>query len=195
LKYALSQVEDIEIAGEAASAADALQILRAHAFDFDLALLDLSLPDKSGLALLADIKREAPQLPVLILSTFPEGEYAPQVLSDGAQGYIGKGTDTETLVRAIRTVANGGCYLSAAMLSEVSRQNRPLQRPAHEQFSSREREIFIHIASGKGLTEIGRLLCLSVKTVSTYRARVLEKTGFTTNSELTRYALQRGLIT
>lgn len=185
----------MEVAGEAANATDALRILRDRAAGFDLVLLDLALPDKSGIMLIGDIKREAPQLPILVMSSYAESQYALDVLSRGASGYVEKGTDSEALLRAVRSVAKGQNYLSAAVLQTIARvESSERTSGLLGQFSPREREILLRIVAGMGLTDIGRELGLSVKTVSTYRTRILEKTGFKNNAELVRYALHHGLI-
>lgn len=194
LKYAFSRAGDITVAGEAASSVQALKQLRAKNFAFDVVLLDIGLPDKSGIALLADLRHEAPALPVLFLSSYAENEFIWQVLREGARGYVAKGTDTKTLIGAVRTVANGGTYVSSAALETLAAQSPTKRGSQGLGLSSREHEILMGLAKGNGLTEIGRNLNLSVKTVSTYRARILEKTGFRTNAELTRYALNHNLI-
>lgn len=194
LKYAFSRAGDITVAGEAASSAQALKQLRAKNFAFDVVLLDIGLPDKSGLALLADVRHEAPALPVLFLSSYAENEFIRQILCEGARGYVAKGTDTKTLIGAVRTVANGGTYVSSAALETLAAQPPTKRGSQGLGLSSREHEILVGLAKGNGLTEIGRNLNLSVKTVSTYRARILEKTGFKTNADLTRYALNHSLI-
>lgn len=192
LRYAFSQTQDMALAAEAASGGEALKQLRARNFDLDIVLLDIGLPDQSGLALLAQIRREAPQLPVLVLSSYSENEFARQVLSDGARGYVAKGADAKTITDAIRLVASGGSYLSPSAIELLTARGR---RSGDVQLSARENEILLLLASGKGLTEIGRELNLSAKTVSTYRARILDKTGLNSNADLTRYALARGWVT
>ncbi len=192
LRYAFSQTQDMAVAGEAVDGGDALRQMRAGNFDFDIVLLDIGLPDQSGLALLAQIRQEAPQLPVLVLSSFAENEFARQVLNDGAQGYVAKGADARTITGAIRLVAGGGSYLSPDLIQTLAARGR---HGGGVQFSAREYEILLSLANGKGLTEIGRELNLSAKTVSTYRARILEKTGLNSNADLTRFTLARGWIT
>ena len=192
LKHVLSRTGDIEVVGEAGTSAEALRLVQTQVFD--IALIDIALPDQSGFALLRSIKQFRPQFRALMLSSYLENDYAVSALRDGACGYMMKTAANEELAAAIRVVAAGGKYLSPRMIdilggdwSETSRHNEPM-------FSDRERQILRMLALGRGLTEIGNELHLSIKTISTYRSRILEKTGFTNNAEIVRYALERGLI-
>jgi len=157
--------------------------------------MDLSMPDQSGVDALAAIKARRPDLPVLILSGFPETHYATTLLRQGASGYLNKGCDPDEIVKAIRTVALGRRYITAQvaeMLADGAAGGG--SRPAHEQLSERELQVFLRLAKGETVGQIAEGMFLSVKTVSTYRARTLEKLGLETNSDLTYYALKNGLI-
>jgi DNA-binding NarL/FixJ family response regulator len=193
LKRILGSVQDMEVAGEAATVAEALTLL--HQQPFDLVLLDIALPGKSGLELLKFLKTEFPTLPVLILSMYPEDQYAVRVLKQGANGYLTKETAPELLVHAIRRVAAGRKYVSQNLAERLAREiGTQTDKPLHEKLSNREFEILRQIASGHTLTEIAQALCLSVKTVSTYRRRIIEKTGLRNNADMTHYAIANGLV-
>ncbi len=193
LKYILSKADDLAIVGEAGNAPDAMASLRKHSCD--LVLLDLSLPGKTGVELLKMIRDEFPRIRVLILSTYPEDQYAVRVLKQGACGYLTKESAPEQLIIAIRKVAGGGKYISATvaerLLDEIAAGTR---HAPHELLSDKEFEVFKLIATGKSLTDIAEGMHVSIKTISTHRARILEKTGFKANADLTRYALEHGLI-
>ena len=193
LKRILSTFDDIAICGEAANAPDALVELRRRSFD--LLLLDVSLPGRTGLELLKMIKAELPTLPVLILSAYTEDQYAVRALRDGADGYLNKESAPDLLVTAIRKVASGGKYVSPAMAERLALEiSVPSDKPIHESLSEREFVVLRLIASGKSLNQIAEALSISPKTVSTYRARIIEKTGLRTNAELIRYALEQRLL-
>jgi DNA-binding NarL/FixJ family response regulator len=195
LKVALAAERDIEVAAEAGNVADALALLARERFD--VALLDVGLPDASGLALLQRIKSDQPELKVLMLSSYPEQEYGPQALRDGADGFLNKSLAPKLVAQAIRAVAAGGQYLSPALFKHLGGElqgSRANRKSGAQALSAREREVLRLLVSGKSATEIGAALHLSVKTVSTYRARILQKTGVTSNAELVRYALHRGII-
>lgn len=193
LKRILSTFDDIAICGEAANAPDALVELRRRSFD--LLLLDVSLPGRTGLELLKMIKAELPTLPVLILSAYTEDQYAVRALRDGADGYLNKESAPDLLVTAIRKVASGGKYVSPAMAERLALEiSVPSDKPVHEALSEREFVVLRLIASGKSLNQIAEALSISPKTVSTYRARIIEKTGLRTNAELIRYALEQRLL-
>lgn len=193
LKRILGGVADMEVRGEAATVTEALKLLRQQ--PFDLVLLDIALPGKSGLELLKLLKAEVPTLPVLILSMYPEDQYAVRVLKQGASGYLTKETAPELLVHAIRKVAAGGRYVSQNLAEKLALElSTKADKPLHEKLSNREFEILRQIASGCTLTEIAHALCLSVKTVSTYRRRIIEKTGLRTNADMTHYAIANGIV-
>src|SRR5919205_2521757 len=180
------------VVGEAANAAEALSLARAR--DWDAIVLDISMPGRSGLDVLKELKHLRPRTPVLILTAHPEEQYALRVLKAGAAGYMTKECAPEHLVGAVRKVMGGGRYISptAAEILAASFGCDPEAQP-HESLSDREYQVLCLIASGKTVGQIAGELALSPKTVSTYRARVLEKTGMKNNAELTRYAIGRGL--
>jgi DNA-binding NarL/FixJ family response regulator len=193
LRQFLSEQADFRITGEACNGRETLDIVRRK--DADVILLDLSMPDQSGIELLAAIKAREPDLPVLILSGFPETHYATALLRQGAAGYLNKECDPEEIVTAIRTVCRGRKYITPAvgeLLAEGLAGNA--DGPAHEQLSERELQVFLRLARGETVGHIADNMALSVKTVSTYRSRVLEKLKLASNSDLTYYALKNGLI-
>lgn len=179
--------------GEAQNAGEVLQLAREQ--DWDIIILDISMPGRSGLEVLKELRQERPKVPVLILTSHPEEQYAIRVLKAGAAGYMPKESAPEHLVEGIRKVTGGGRYVShklAELLAASIGTDR--ERPAHESLSDREYCVLCLIGSGKTVGEIAEELSLSVKTVSTYRARILEKMGMKTNAELTHYALKNGLV-
>lgn len=185
----------ITVIGEASSGNDTLDQLRLQ--HWDLLLMDIHMPDRSGLDILQHVTSGYPAVRVLIMSGLPEEQYARNVLRAGASGYLSKGGSPEELLKAVRTVLLGRRYVSASLaetmaadLESPADHNRPL----HERLSAREFQICCKLASGTPASNIARELSLSVKTVSTYRARVLEKMNFSSNAELTGYALRNGLI-
>ncbi|MFB9886024.1 response regulator [Balneatrix alpica] len=193
LRQFLQEQGDLTITAEAASGREALDIARQQ--QVDVLLLDISMPDQSGVDALVAIKARCPDLPVLILSGFPEAHYATTLLSKGASGYLNKECDPDEIVTAIRTLAKGRRYIPASvaeLLADGLSGN--LERPAHESLSERELQVFLRLAKGETVSQIAEAIFLSVKTVSTYRSRVLEKLGLQSNSELTYYALKHGLI-
>jgi two-component system, NarL family, invasion response regulator UvrY len=179
--------------GEAGSFIDALRLVREE--DWDVVVLDLSLGTRSGLELLKDLKQIRPKLPVLILSMHSEEQYARRAFKAGAAGYITKDTPRSELVTALEKVIGGGKYLSPALAETlIIDLERGLDRQPHEILSDREFEVMQLIASGKTVKEIADLLTLSDSTISTYRARILEKMGLKTNAELIHYAIQHKLV-
>ena len=183
---------DMQVAGEATSGDDVIAMVRKE--DFDVVLLDISMPDKNGIDCLRIIRQVKPSLAVLILSGFPEEQYAVNMLRSGANGYISKNAPPEELLRAIRVVARGKRYLSQTAADLVSAElSNPTDKKMHEMLSQREFQIFHKLAAGQSPTEIADELHLSVKTVSTYRARVLEKMNLHTNADLTYYAIKNAL--
>ncbi len=184
---------DVEAAVEADSAGELLRQVRES--EWDVVVLDITLPDRSGLEVLKDIKAMRPEMPVLILSMHPEDQYALRVLKAGAAGYINKESAADVLVNAVRKVVGGGKYVSPSMAEKLAAVvGSDYEVQPHERLSDREFQVMCMIASGKRLKEIGEELCLSVKTVSTYRTRVLDKMGMESNAELTYYAVKNGLI-
>jgi DNA-binding NarL/FixJ family response regulator len=193
LRTMLLDAGDIDVVAEAADAATAIAAVRCTALD--LVLSDMTLPDKTGLVLLKTIKAEQPNLPVLMLSMYAEEVFAVRALKLGAAGYLMKDVEAATLIDAIRRAANGGKYVSAGVAERLARRiDAEATGALHEQLSEREFEVFRLIATGKSLTEIGLGLHVSVKTISSYRTRIMEKTGFQSNAEFTRYALDQHLV-
>ncbi|HEX9675687.1 MAG TPA: response regulator transcription factor [Anaerolineales bacterium] len=193
LKQILSEEPDILEVGEAGSGAEALRLSREA--EWDVVILDITMPDGSGLDILRELRHEKPQLPVLVLSVHSEDQYALRVLRSGAAGYLTKECAPQELVEAVRRVVSGGKYVGldlAERLAEVLAGDRNQQ--AHEQLSDREFQILCLIGSGRSATEIAQELSLSPKTVSTYRRRVLDKMHMNSNVELTRYVLEQQLI-
>ncbi|HMO48632.1 MAG TPA: response regulator transcription factor [Rubrivivax sp.] len=193
LKRLLVEQGDFSVAAEAGDAIEALRHLREA--EFDVVLLDVSMPGRSGLEMLPSIRAERPALPVVVLSMYPAEQYALRAFQAGAAGYIGKDMNAPELIAAIRKVAAGGRYVPPEIAERVlDGIDQVQQRAPHQQLSSREYEIMLLIVRGTRLTEIGKQLFLSVKTVSTYRSRILDKLGVASNAELARYALLHRLI-
>jgi DNA-binding NarL/FixJ family response regulator len=193
LKRILHECDDCVVAAEAGNVADALVWLRKRAFD--LVLLDISLPERTGLELLKTIKRELPSLPVLVLSAYAEDHYAVRAFKDGADGYLNKQSAMDSLIVAIRKVAAGGKFLTPALAERIALELGTREgRAVHETLSERELAILKLIARGLSLKDIAERLHISPKTVTTYRARILEKTGLASNAELTRYMLENNLL-
>ena len=192
LRQILSDTPDLTVAGEAENGVQAVQMVRAG--DWDVVLMDVSMPDRNGIDALKLIKKEFPRLPVLILSMYPEEQYAIRALKAGAAGYLTKQSAPELLVTAIRQVASGKKYVSPSLAEELANAiGDDSERPPHEKLSDREYLTLCMIASGKTPAEIAEALNLSVKTVSVYRASLLEKMNLRNNAELTHYGLKHGL--
>ena len=179
--------------GEARNGQEVLDFIWKE--NWDVVVLDITMPGRSGLEVLKEIKKARPRLPVLVLSMHPEDQFAVRVLKSGASGYMTKESAPNELVGAIRKIMAGGRHISTSV-AEIMASYITLdsQRPPHEQLSNREFQVMRLIASGKTVSEIARMLSLSVRTISTYRARILEKTGMKTNAELTHYAFQHQLV-
>jgi len=187
------QLQGTVLFGEASTAPEALDLVRAQ--DWDAVVLDLSLGGRDGLELLKEMKQIRPRLPVLILSMHTEVQFARRAFKAGASGYITKDSSRSELTKAINKVIDEGKYISPALAEKlVVEIGRDTDRPPHEILSDREFEVLRLIASGKTAGEIARLLSLSDSTISTYRARILEKMGMKTNAELTHYAIQNKLV-
>ena len=179
--------------GEASNAHDLL-VLVQHG-RWDIVMLDLAMPGSNGLDVLKLIKHDHPQLPVLILSMYPEDQFAVRSVRAGAAGYLNKEGAPEELVLAVQKILGGGNYISPTVADElVLHMRQDSDRPAHEQLSDREYQVLRLIASGKAVKDIGAELALSPATVSTYRARILQKMGLKTNADLMQYAIQKGLV-
>ena len=182
------------IFGEADNAHQAVEDVRDSTWD--VVILDITMPGRSGLDALKEIKKERPALPVLVLSIHPEDQFATRVLKAGASGYMTKETAPEELVTAINKVVTGGKYVSASLAEKLAGdlENDTGGTPLYERLSDREYEVLRMIASGLTVSEIAADLTLSVKTISTYRARILDKTHMRSNAELTHYAIKHGLV-
>jgi len=192
LKQIISAEQDMQVVGEAENAREAICVIRQT--PCDAVVLDITLPDASGLDVLSQLKSERPTLPILIMSIHGEEQYAMRVLKAGASGYLMKNSIPEELIKAIRKIASGGKYISPSLAERLASELASPGTPPHEKLSDREFQIMCLIASGKSLKEIGAALCISDKTVSTYRSRILEKMRMSTNADLTRYALEHHLI-
>ncbi len=193
IRHFIDGVPTMEIAGEAATADAAMRLTRSQ--EFDVVLLDIAMPDKSGVEILAQIKRDKPGLPVLILSMHPENRYAVQLLRSGASGYVQKEALATELIDAIQTVVHGHKYISPAVADLLTVDTgKRAERPLHEMLSAREYDVFIRLGNGQGITKIAEDVNLSVKTVSTYRNRVLEKMNMASNADIIYYAIKQNLI-
>jgi two-component system invasion response regulator UvrY len=193
LRQFFSEQVDLTVVAEASNGREAVDIVRKG--QVDVLVMDLSMPDQSGVDALAAIKARAPDLPVLILSGFPEEHYATTLLRQGASGYLNKDCDPEEIVKAIRTVYRGRKYITAGVAELLADGlGGGGDKPAHEQLSEREFQVFLKLAKGETAGDIAKALSLSVKTVSTYRTRLMEKMSLASNSDLTYYALKNKLI-
>jgi DNA-binding NarL/FixJ family response regulator len=191
LKRILGACSDVQVTGEAANGDEALALARAH--DYDLALLDMSMPGLSGIDLVKRLKAEKPRMKLLVLSMHGEPQYAARALKAGAAGYLTKDSAAEQLVGAIRKVAAGGVLVSEAAAAGLLAASTG-EGPPHSRLSDREFEVFKQLAGGASPTEIARRLHLSVKTVSTHKTRIQEKLGLASTAELVRYALEHQLL-
>ena len=203
IRDTLADAADIQVVGEAGDYGELRALLRGlaavgesgHATRCDVLVLDINLPGRSGLDVMHALKDEGSPVKVLVVSMYPEDQYAIRALRAGAYGYVNKGGDPQLIVQAVRTVAQGRKYVTpeiAQML--VESLTTPVPEHAHDKLSDRELQTLVMIASGKRLADIAEDLTLSPKTVSVYRARVLEKLGLQNNSELTVYAIRNGLV-
>jgi DNA-binding NarL/FixJ family response regulator len=192
-KQVISDMPDMLVADEASNGQEVLQLIGKK--DYDLVLLDISMPGRSGLEILKDLKSEKPKLPVLILSIYPEEQYAIRALRAGASGYMTKASAPNELILAIRKISEGGKYISASLAEKLAYYlDGDAAKPPHETLSDREYQVMLMIASGKTVTEIANELCLSVKTISTYRTHIREKMKMKNNAEITLYAVQNKLV-
>jgi two-component system invasion response regulator UvrY len=189
----LEATDDIEATGEAGTAAAALS--QAATGKFDVVLLDISLPDAGVLETVSTLRRKHPDLPILVVSMHAEEQYAVNLLRAGVSGFFPKAGEAKDMLQAIRTIAAGKKYISSTLAQALAMEaSGGAPEPVHRQLSTREFQIFVQLAAGKTVTDIGDELCLSVKTVSTYRARILEKMNLSRNAELTAYALRNNLM-
>ena len=193
LKEFIADQPDMQVTAEASTGAETIAAVRGH--DCDVVLLDILMPDKNGIDTLKTLRHIKPELPVLILSTYGEDQYAVNLLRAGAAGYVNKEAASAQLVAAIRTVVRGRKYVSPALeqiLADSLSGDAP--RPPHAELSQREFQIFCKLAAGLAVSKIADELNLSVKTVSSYRARILEKMAMMSNADITCYAIKNGLI-
>lgn len=189
----LSKASDIEVAAEAADGNDALS--KAREVRPDLVLLDIALPGKNGLEVLKDLQAEMPEVKVLVLSAFPERQYAIRCIRNGAEGYLTKDTASSELIQAVRRVMNGGKFISASLADLLASEvGTNVKRLPHEYLSDREFQILCLLGQGSTLTEVARSLSLSISSVNTYRHRILMKMHMQTTAQLIRYVLDNNLV-
>lgn len=193
LRQVLSQEPDLEVIGEAEDSEQVLQKVSEN--NCDVVILDLTMPGRGGLDVLRELRRQHPALPILVLSVHAEDQFAVRAIKAGASGYLSKENAAPEVVRAVRKVLTGKKYVSPTLAEMLANAlDHDDQRPPHETLSDREFQVLCKIASGMTVSQIAAQVSLSVKTVSTYRARVLEKMNMHNNAELTRYAIQSGLV-
>ena len=193
LKQFFSDHVDLRVVGEAGNGREAIDLIRNT--EIDVLVMDLSMPGQTGLDALGMIRAKAPDVGILILSGYPEEHYAMNLIRQGASGYLNKECEPIEIVNAIRTISLGRRYITPAVADLLAQQlNRKDDAPAHEQLSEREFQVFLKLARGETAGDIAKSLSLSVKTVSTYRTRLMEKMGLSSNSDLTYYALKNRLI-
>jgi two-component system, NarL family, invasion response regulator UvrY len=188
----VSDFPGFEVTGEAANGEEALELARSH--EFDIVMLDIAMPGRGGLDVLRDLKAENPALKVIVLSVYPEEQYAIRSLRNGASAYLTKGSPPEELMLAIKTVAAGKKYITSSVAEKLATYVEDSSgRFPHETLSDREMQVLLLIGSGRQVSDIAAELSLSIKTVSTYRSRILLKMGMETNAQLIRYAIQHNL--
>lgn len=193
LKQIVADTTDIVVAGEAKSGQEVLELICED--EWGAILLDIAMPGRDGIDILKQIKTEKPDLPVLILSMYPEEQYAVRALKAGAAGYLTKGSAPDELIAAIRKICAGGKYVSSSLAEKLAFGLQiDMDKPPHETLSDREFQVMCMIASGKTVKMVAEELSLSMKTISTYRTRILEKMGMKTNAELTYYAIKNHLV-
>lgn len=193
IKQILAGREDMVVEDEAANGQEVLHKVTKK--EYDLILLDISMPGRSGLEVLEEIKLIQPKLPVLILSMHPEEQYAVRMLRAGAAGYLTKGSAPQELISAIQKVSRGGKYVTLSLAEKLAFElDAHADKPRHERLSNREYQVMLMLASGQSVSEVAEELCLSAKTISTYRNRILEKMDMKKNAELTLYAVKNNLI-
>lgn len=192
LRQLLAEASDIQVEAEASSGAEALRVARAGGFD--LLLLDIAMPHRDGLDVLRQFRAELPRVAVVVLSTYPDRQYAVRCLKLGAAGYLNKSVDTDTLLDAIRKAAGGGVFATPAQAEALAISLRQASSTPYESLSHREDQVFRLIAEGSSVAQIAERLSLSPNTVSTYRARICEKTGARNDVDIALYAVQQGLL-
>jgi DNA-binding NarL/FixJ family response regulator len=193
LRNLIELESDLEVTAEAASGVEAIKLIRNQ--KFDVVVMDISMPDKNGVDTLHELKHVAPDLPVLILSGYAEEQYALNLIRSGCKGYLSKDAEGDEIITAIRSIANGKRYISSILAELMTNEiTQPKDKMLHETLSEREFQVFFKLASGQTATEIAAELFISVKTVSTYRTRILEKMSLKNNADLTYYAIKNALI-
>lgn len=193
LKKVLIKNSDLEVVGEAGNSNELIGLLDQH--DVDVVILDISMPGRSGLELLRDIKNLYPKVKTLVLSMHPEDRFAIRALKAGASGYLSKQSAAKELVNALRKIKSGGKYISPALAEQLALEiETPSDKPLHEKLSNREFEIMIKISLGKSVSEIAGDLALSVNTITSYRSRVMQKMNMRSNAEIIRYAIKNQLV-
>jgi DNA-binding NarL/FixJ family response regulator len=192
IRLMLGTAQDIEVAGEAGTAREALRLAQEQ--DFDVVLVDINLPDKSGLDLIKRLRGQKPKLAAVVLTAYPEETYALRAFKHGACGYLNKNSSTDVIIAAVRKAAAGGKYMTPETMERFAGMISGDKVGSHDVLSDRELEVLKRLAEGESLVRIAEQLHLSPSTVTTYRARVLEKMGMKSNAELTRYAIEHGLL-
>ncbi len=192
LKQIVSETPDIVVAGEASTGYEVLDQVRSN--DYDAVILDISMPGGDGLNILKQIRREKQKMPILVLSVHPEDQYATRALRAGAAGYLTKESAPDELITAIRRISGGRKYVSSLLAEKLASLIAvDSEKKLHEELSDREYQVLCMVASGKRMKDIASELCLSIKTIGTYRSRILEKMRMKNNAELTHYAIKHGL--
>jgi len=200
LRQVLGDVDDLAVVADAADGVQAMQLVRqlmdaASGPGLDVVMLDIAMPGRDGLEVLKQLKAEYPRLAVLMLSTYPDKQFAVRCLRAGASGYLNKSADPDEMVMALRKAAAGGVYLTASVAEALATSLSEVRdQPAHETLSRREHQVFLLLAEGRSVGQIAELLSLSPNTVSTYRARILDKTGTRNDVELALYAVRQQLV-
>ena len=192
LKNAFSETPDIEVVDEAENGDDLLKKISGS--NLNVILMDVAMPGKTGLDLLKQLRDEQPKLPILVLTVYPEEHYAVRYFKAGASGFITKESSTDQIYAAVRKVANGGKFASAEITEKLAFDFGKSDRPLHENLSDREHQVFMMLAEGESPTDIGKMLSLSVKTISTHRSRILDKMQMKKNAELIHYAISHRLL-
>jgi len=192
IRHIIEETDDIVVAAEAPDGVIAVQIARK--IPWDVAILDISMPNRNGIETLILLNHEFPRRPVLILSTYPEEQYAIRAIENGAAGYITKQGAAAELVKAVRHVAKGGKYITPSVAERLATAMGNKNKSSADLLSNRELQVLMLIAAGKPLTQVGELLNLSVSTVSVYRRRILDKLGLESTSELIRFGIENGLV-
>jgi two-component system invasion response regulator UvrY len=192
-KQVISETDDMIVADEASNGQEVLSLVRKR--EYDLILLDISMPGRSGLEVLKELKSEYQKLPVLILSIYPEEQYAVRAFRAGASGYLTKASAPNELISAIRKIVHGGRYVSESLAEKLTYYlDQDVSKPLHDLLSDREYQVMLMLGSGKTVKEIAEILFLSVKTISTYRSHILEKMKMKNNAEITLYVVKNKLI-